>query len=76
MPTYVQGENLVHFAACKKHIGFYPTPSGIDAFRDALSCYKHAKGSAQFPLDEPMPLNLIADIVRFRVREAKARASR
>lgn len=74
IPTFVLDENLVHFAAFKKHIGFYPTPSGIAEFSDALSCYKSAKGSVQFPLDDPLPLKLIEQIVRFRVKEAKARA--
>jgi uncharacterized protein YdhG (YjbR/CyaY superfamily) len=74
IPTFVQGENLVHFAGFRKHIGFYPAPSGIAAFREELSRYKSAKGSVQFPLDEPLPLKLIGQIVRFRVKEAKARA--
>jgi uncharacterized protein YdhG (YjbR/CyaY superfamily) len=69
IPTFVLGENLVHFAAFKKHIGFYPTPSAITAFRDKLSVYKSAKGSVQFPLESPMPLKLIEQIVRFRVKE-------
>ena len=76
IPTFVQGENLVHFAAFRDHIGFYPAPSGINAFSEQLSSYKSAKGSVQFPLDEPMPLKLIGQIVRFRVKEAKARARR
>jgi len=74
IPTFVQCENLVHFAAFKKHIGFYPAASGIAAFKDELSGYKSAKGSVQFPLDRPMPLQLIERIVKFRVREAKGRA--
>jgi len=70
MPTFkLNGKNLVHFAAWKNHIGFYPTPSGTEAFRKELSHYKGAKGSVQFPLDEPMPLDLVAKIVRFRVEE-------
>jgi uncharacterized protein YdhG (YjbR/CyaY superfamily) len=69
MPTYVLHENLVHFAAFRNHIGFYPTPSGIRAFKDELLKYKGAKGSVQFPLDQPMPLRLIEQIVRFRVTE-------
>lgn len=73
IPTFVQGENLVHFAAFKNHIGFYPTPSGIDAFRNKLSRYKSAKGSVQFPLGEPMPVKLIGEIVEFRVKEALSR---
>ena len=59
IPTFVLGENLVHFAAFKKHIGFYPTPPAIAAFREQLSVYKSAKGSVQFPLASPMPLKLI-----------------
>ncbi|HEY6506413.1 MAG TPA: DUF1801 domain-containing protein [Vicinamibacterales bacterium] len=74
IPTFVQGENLVHFAAFKSHIGFYPAPSAIKAFSEQLSGYKSAKGSVQFPLDEPMPLKLIGQIVKFRVKEAKAKA--
>ena len=69
MPTFVLNGNLVHFAAFKNHIGFYPVPSGIEAFKKELSVYKGAKGSVQFPLDKPMPLELIAKIVKFRVVE-------
>lgn len=59
IPTFVLNGNLVHFAAFQKHIGFYPAPSGIEAFKDELSVYKTAKGSVQFPLDEPVPYGLI-----------------
>jgi len=59
----------VHFAAFKNHIGFYPTPSGIEAFIKELSPYKGAKGSVQFPLDKPIPLDLVQKIVKFRVKE-------
>ncbi|MBW7453464.1 iron chaperone [Paenibacillus sepulcri] len=69
MPTYAQHGNLVHFAAYKNHIGFYPAPSGIVAFKQELSKYKGAKGSIQFPLDEPLPYELISRIVQFRVAE-------
>jgi uncharacterized protein YdhG (YjbR/CyaY superfamily) len=69
MPTFVLNGNLVHFAAFKNHIGFYPVPSGIEAFKKELSVYKGAKGSVQFPLDKPMPLDLITKIVEFRVKE-------
>ncbi|HNK63722.1 MAG TPA: DUF1801 domain-containing protein [Anaerolineales bacterium] len=70
MPTFtLNGKNLVHFAAFKNHIGFYPTPSGISAFAEELSKYEGAKGSVQFPIDKPMPLKLIARIVKFRVAE-------
>jgi uncharacterized protein YdhG (YjbR/CyaY superfamily) len=69
MPTFFLKGNLVHFAAYKKHIGFYPTPSGIQAFKNELSPYKGAKGSVQFPIDKPMPLELISKIVKLRVAE-------
>ncbi|MBN1536370.1 MAG: DUF1801 domain-containing protein [Anaerolineales bacterium] len=69
MPTFKLKGNLVHFAAYKNHIGFYPTPSGIEAFRKELSVYKGAKGSVQFPLDKPIPYDLIIEIVTFRVAE-------
>jgi len=70
MPTFtLNGRNLVHFAAFKNHIGFYPTPSGITAFAKELSKYEGAKGSVQFPIDKPMPLKLISRIVKFRVTE-------
>lgn len=69
MPTFVLHGNLVHFAAFKNHIGFYPVPTGIEAFKQELSVYKGAKGSVQFPLDKPMPLDLITKIVKFRVKE-------
>ena len=74
MPTFRLKGNLVHFAAFTHHIGFYPTPSGIAAFQDALSGYRAAKGSVQFPVDQPLPLELIADIVRFRAAENRAAA--
>lgn len=73
MPTYVLNGNLVHFAAYKNHIGFYPVPSGIEAFKEELSAYKGGKGSVQFPIGEPMPLDLIARIVKFRVEENRNR---
>lgn len=69
MPTYVLHGNLVHFAAFKNHIGFYPTPSGTEAFKKELAPYKTAKGSIQFPIDQPLPLPLIRKIVKFRVKE-------
>ena len=74
MPTFCLHGNLVHFAAYPKHIGFYPTPSGIANFIEELSRYKHAKGSVQFPLNEPMPMDLIERIVRYRVEENRAKA--
>lgn len=69
MPTLILHGNLVHFAAFQNHIGFYPTPTGIEAFKQELSRYKGAKGSVQFPLDEPLPLPLIRRIVEYRVKE-------
>ena len=69
MPTFYLKGNLVHFAAYKNHIGFYPTPSGIAAFQRELAAYKGAKGSVQFPLDKALPLDLIRAIVEFRVNE-------
>ena len=69
MPTFALHGNLVHFAACKNHIGFYPTPSGINAFKRELSEYKGAKGSVQFPIEKPLPYELISKIVEFRVAE-------
>jgi uncharacterized protein YdhG (YjbR/CyaY superfamily) len=74
IPTFVFHGNLVHFAANKKHIGFYPAPSGVEAFKTELSVYKGAKGSVQFPIDKPMPLELITEIVKFRVLENQERA--
>jgi uncharacterized protein YdhG (YjbR/CyaY superfamily) len=71
MPTFVLNFNLVHFAAFDKHIGFYPTPSGIEEFKDELSGYHNAKGSVQFPLDKPVPFSLIRKIVKFRVKETR-----
>ena len=70
IPTFTLNENLVHFAGYKNHIGFYPTPSGITAFKKELSTYKGAKGSVQFPINEPLPLNLVSRIVKFRVNES------
>jgi uncharacterized protein YdhG (YjbR/CyaY superfamily) len=72
MPTFWQGGNLVHFAAFANHIGFYPAPSGIAAFAKELARYPGAKGSVQFPHDEPLPLALVAKIVDFRVKENAA----
>ncbi len=75
MPTFKLNGNLVHFAAHKNHIGFYPTPSGIQAFKKELAVYAGAKGSVQFPLHQPIPLALIGKIVKFRVRENLAKAA-
>jgi uncharacterized protein YdhG (YjbR/CyaY superfamily) len=74
MPTFTLNGNLVHFAAFKKHIGFYPAPRGIEAFKDELSAYEGAKGSVRFPLGKPVPYDLIGKIVKFRVRNQLERA--
>lgn len=75
MPTFTLKGNLVHFAGYKNHIGFYPAPSGIEAFKKELSVYKGAKGSVQFPLDKKLPLGLVTKIVKFRVKENIALAA-
>jgi uncharacterized protein YdhG (YjbR/CyaY superfamily) len=69
MPTFALHGNLVYFAAFKDHIGFYPLPGGIDEFKRELSEYAVGKGSIRFPLDKPLPIELIARIVKFRVAE-------
>jgi uncharacterized protein YdhG (YjbR/CyaY superfamily) len=69
MPAYKMKRILVYFAAHKNHIGFYPTNSGIDAFKEELSGFRFSKGAIQFPLDKPLPLELIAKMVRFRAEE-------
>jgi len=70
MPTFkLNGKALVYFAAFKSHIGFYPIPSGVEAFRKELSPYKKGKGSVQFPMDQPMPYDLVKRIVRFRAKQ-------
>lgn len=69
MPTFTLHGNLVHFAAFKNHIGFYPTSSPIVAFKKELSKYKTSKGAIQFPIDQPLPFSLIRKIVQFRVKE-------
>jgi uncharacterized protein YdhG (YjbR/CyaY superfamily) len=71
MPTFRVNGNLVHFAAFKNHIGFYPTPSAIETFKDELSNFKTSKGAVQFPLNKPIPFALIKEIVRFRAKENK-----
>ena len=75
IPTFTLYGNLVHFAAYKRHIGFYPTPSGIEKFKTELSAYDGAKGSVQFSLDQPIPHDLIKQIVTFRVQENMAKAA-
>jgi uncharacterized protein YdhG (YjbR/CyaY superfamily) len=67
IPTFTLNGNLVHFGAYKTHIGFYPAPSGLEAFEKELAPYVTGKGTAQFPLDKPLPLDLITQIVKFRV---------
>ena len=69
MPTFYLKGNLIHFAAFKNHIGVYPSPSGTQAFKRELSIYQGAKGSIKFPIDEPLPLELVRKIVKFRVAE-------
>jgi uncharacterized protein YdhG (YjbR/CyaY superfamily) len=78
MPTFALNGNLVHFAAFKNHIGFYPAPQGIEEFKKELAKYEGAKGSVQFPLDQPLPLGLIAKIVKYRVlmNQEKAKAKK
>jgi uncharacterized protein YdhG (YjbR/CyaY superfamily) len=77
MPTFdLNGRHLVHFAGFRNHIGFYPIPSGIEAFQQELAPYKQGKGSVQFPLGQPLPADLIRRIVEFRVEENTRRASR
>lgn len=76
IPTFdLNGHHLVHFAAYAKHIGFYPTSSGIEAFKEELKPYKSARGSVQFPLGQPMPMDLIRRMVEFRVGESGRKAS-
>ncbi len=75
MPTFFLNGNLVHFAAHTNHIGFYPTPSGIEAFKKELSIYEGAKGSVQFPLEKPLPLKLVSKIVKYRVAENLTKAA-
>ncbi len=76
MPTFKFHGNLVHFAAYKNHIGFYPAPSGLTAFKDEISKYKNSKGAVQFPLDEKIPLELISNIVKFRMDENREKAKK
>lgn len=76
VPTFQLNGNLVHFGMSKNHIGFYPTPSGMTAFQDRFAGYKTAKGSVQFPNDQPLPLDLVTEIVRFRVEEQRKKKKR
>ena len=75
MPTFFLNGNLVHFAAFKNHIGFYPVPTGIEKFKKELSAYEGGKGSVQFPLDQSIPYELISRIVKFRVKENLEKAN-
>jgi uncharacterized protein YdhG (YjbR/CyaY superfamily) len=75
IPTFKLNGNLVHFAAYKKHIGFYPTPHVIESFDKKLKTYKKGKGTLQFPLSEPIPYELVKEIVKFRVREVSNKIS-
>ena len=74
MPTFTLNGNLVHFGAFKKHIGFYPVPRGIETFKDELSAYEGEKSTVRFPLDKPIPFDLISKIVKFRVKKNLERA--
>ncbi len=69
MPAFLQDGHLVLFAAFKNHIGFFPAPTGVASFKTALAPYKTGKGSVQFPLDQPMPVGLITNIVKYRIRK-------
>lgn len=75
MPAFTLEGNLVYFAAQRAYIGFYPTSSGVEAFKQELSAYEGTKGSIHFPFDQPLPTELISRIVRFRVDENLARAA-
>jgi uncharacterized protein YdhG (YjbR/CyaY superfamily) len=74
MPTFLYKGNLVYFAAFKNHIGFYPPVTGLEKFKKELSVYEGPKGSLKFPLDKPIPYDLISEIVMFRVKENSQRA--
>ena len=77
IPTFdLNGRHLVHFAAFAKHIGFYPTGSGVEAFKEEIRPYRSGKGSVQFPLGQPLPTDLIRRIVEFKVEENTGKASR
>jgi uncharacterized protein YdhG (YjbR/CyaY superfamily) len=77
IPTFdLGGRHLVHFAGYAKHIGFYPVPSGMEAFKEELQPYRSGKGSAQFPIGQPLPTDLIRRIVEYRVEENLGRASK
>jgi uncharacterized protein YdhG (YjbR/CyaY superfamily) len=69
IPTFKQNGNLVHFAGYKNHIGFYPAPMGIEAFKEETARYEAGKGTLQFPIDKPLPLDLVSRIVKFRIEK-------
>jgi len=75
MPAFALHGNLVYFAALKNHIGLYPTASGIAAFKEELSAYEGTKGAVRFPVDQPLPLDLIRRIMQFRVAETTAKVA-
>lgn len=74
IPTFKLHGNLVHFSAYAHHIGFYPTSSGIEKFRESLSAYELSRGTVRFPIDKPLPYDLIREMVTFRVKENQAKA--
>lgn len=76
IPTFTLNGNLVHYAGFKNHVGFYPTPSGVEKFKKQLSKYEGAKGSVKFPLDQPIPYELIRKIAEFRVQEQRAKTKK
>jgi uncharacterized protein YdhG (YjbR/CyaY superfamily) len=69
IPTFIQNGNLVHFAAFKNHIGFYPAPEALQEFKKELAAYEGSKGAVKFPFDTPVPLSLISKIVKYRVKQ-------
>lgn len=76
IPTFYDGENLIHFGVAKKHIGLYPTSSGVTVFAQRLAEYKTSRGAVQLPLTKPIPYDLIREITLFRVQEAKMRVKK
>jgi uncharacterized protein YdhG (YjbR/CyaY superfamily) len=76
MPTFYLNGNLVHFAAFKNHIGFFPAPTGLEAFKEEIAAYPNSKGGVQFPHDRPIPFDLIRRIVEFRVAENLKKAGK
>ena len=76
IPTFILNGNLIHFAGYKNHIGLYPAPSGINEFEEEVLIYKTGKGTLQFPIDQPMPLDLITRIVKYRMEENLAKSKK